>query len=66
LEHLPSMTKNALDHLQFDFPSRQLAELCRVNPFRQSLDSVQIFSNRSPLDQTGLVVRTIMKMVFIN
>ena len=66
LEHPPSMTKNALYHLQFDIPSRQLAELCRVDPSRQSLDSVHIFSNMIPLDRTGLVVRTIMKFVFIN
>ena len=66
LEHPPFMTKNALYHLQFDIPSRQFVELCRVDPSRQRLDSVHIFSNISPLDRIGLVVRIIMKMVFIN
>ena len=60
------LTENEFYQSLFDIPTRQLAKLCRVDPSRQRLDSVHIFSNISPLDRTGLIVRTIMKFLFIN
>ncbi|MCH2303507.1 MAG: transposase [SAR324 cluster bacterium] len=57
------LTENDLYQSLFDIPTRQLADLCGVDPSRQRLDSVHIFSNMRHLGRIGLFVRTIKKFL---
>ena len=53
------LTENDLYQSLFDIPTRKLTDLCEVDPSRQRLDSVHIFSNLRHLVRIGLFVRTI-------
>ena len=57
------LTENDLYQSLFDIPTRQIADLCGVDPSKQRLDSVHIFSNMRHLGRIGLFVRTIKKFL---
>ena len=61
MRHL--LTENDLYQALFDIPTRQIADLCGVDPSKQRLDSVHIFSNMRHLGRIGLFARTIKKFL---